>query len=846
MPQITYGALPHEWRQLINDKDLHHHILPICCAPESVVPSAPNSQAMKQSRGKVPSTVINGYAYGISRWPTIPLGGREFLEKCEKESLTEEGSWMGAFLRTGHNGVIAIDCDADDPDRSKRVLATLASMLGVPVLSVRTRNGSDRWLALIILTDSPAFKGKVVIKGPSIKLPDGTVKSQQVECMGAGAGVALFGTHPSGVRYEWACGEKKYPTTRKKFEEFLEVVFDIMTDGLDERQKDELYSSQNVPVWCATEDEVRGSAPPKITKEAIAQISEEDPTVSYLNAIGYPLKGYTPDGGIKLRCPNWKEHTTGDDEAVYYPLGHPRCAETGGFKCLHAHCADKSRQWFLNAVRSLPEYKDAPEPDPLCFITKPHEIRFEDETAASEAGAAAMVRQQEERIKRQEELDGLCITERDARGAEEKGKRRKDDLKTAREALHDFIRVPKKGEIDEENPKYSSSNLAIRCAMAHPVICGFDVRMDNYRRVITRRKYGQTKREPLRDVDYIGIMNSLEEHGFINPGKERVIDQTRLYADEMEYDDMVDFVKKCVPDWDGVPRIDTMFTEHFHAVLSEVQTPAYYAAAARYFMMALVKRAMTPKDPVKADDVLVFQGEQGCGKSTAVACFALRREDALEGLSFTDDAGEWAIRINGRIVAEVPEMNGYNKREISDIKFILSQSEDTYRPKYERTTVTRPRRCMIILTTNEPQSLTDPTGNRRFLVIEVARGERIDVQWLRENMFQIWAEAIYMLRQSDGYIPQREAEAAATQVTGIFVRSDPLEEDILAAAELRNKTSVKGVSIRDIIADIGSGTGLLPDMRGEKRVADILRNNGWGQVRVMSEQETRVRRWRKK
>lgn len=841
-----YGALAYEWRQIAGIKELWGDILEVVSAPESVIPSG--TDGAKRGRGKMPGKVINGKAVGIVGWTTKPLGGQELLEQYEAEACTDKGFWRGAFLRTGHNSIIGADCDTEDPEKAHHLLNVLANILGKPVIAVRSRKNSPRWVVLIKISDGPAFYNKVVVSAPPVKGPDGQFKPQQLEFLGAGCGIVLAGTHTSGERYEWKQGIKIYEMTRKQFEEFRDIAADVLTEGLSEREKNDLIGPSFDIRWCETEEESRQSRGScRLADIRVAELIEGDPGIEYLKSINYPIMGNTADGGVIVRCPNWKEHTTNDDTAAYYPVGHPRCAETGGFKCLHAHCSNKGRQWFLKAIRDMPEFKDAPEPDPSCFIIKPYEIKFEDESEAAEAGEVKKAQKERERQERRDRLDSLGTFDRDAQGAEEKGDQQISDMIEARKALQPFIiRNKKDGSYNEQSPSYYSTFVSVYTAIQYPVFCGLDMKFDTYKRVITVRKYGTVSRRPIRDIDYISVLNQLERNGFHKNSKEKVIDQIQLYAGISEYDELAEYVRKYVPAWDGVPRIDTMFTEHFHAVLSESQTPAYYAAAARYFMMAMVKRALTPNEVVKADDVLVFQGDQGCGKSTAVACFALRREDALEGLSFTDDAGEWAIRINGHIVAEVPEMNGYNKREISDIKFILSQGEDTYRPKYERTTVTRPRRCMIILTTNEYQSLTDNTGNRRFLVIEVAREQKIDIAWLRENMYQLWAEAIYMLEQSDGYIPQREAEEAAVQVTEIFVRADPLEEDILKAAILRDQTSVNGVSVRDIIADIGSGTGLLPDMRGEKRVADILRGNGWGQVRVRSDQGTKIRRWRRK
>ena len=107
MNTTIYGALPAEWRQIASISVCEGHILEVVSAPESVIPSGTDT-TKGPNRGKIPSRVINGLAYGIRGWSTEPLGGRETLARYEAEATTDKGYWRGAYLRTGHNGVIAL------------------------------------------------------------------------------------------------------------------------------------------------------------------------------------------------------------------------------------------------------------------------------------------------------------------------------------------------------------------------------------------------------------------------------------------------------------------------------------------------------------------------------------------------------------------------------------------------------------------------------------------------------------------------------------------------------------------------------------------------------------------
>jgi hypothetical protein len=74
----------------------------------------------------------------------------------------------------------------------------------------------------------------------------------------------------------------------------------------------------------------------------------------------------------------------------------------------------------------------------------------------------------------------------------------------------------------------------------------------------------------------------------------------------------------------------------------------------------------------------------------------------------------------------------------------LSNAEDNYRAAYAHYPEERPRQCVFFGTTNTPQCLTDITGGRRFLIVD------IDQQLRTKDVFkdldterdQLWAEAV--------------------------------------------------------------------------------------------------------
>ena len=100
--QKRYGACPEEWRRLM-ESNLIPNVLPIVSNPE--LKSSP-ALAKSNTRGKVPSLKNNGIVVGFVRWTAHV----STAEEVKQWSLDPDN---GFCVRTGLNGIIALDCDCD-------------------------------------------------------------------------------------------------------------------------------------------------------------------------------------------------------------------------------------------------------------------------------------------------------------------------------------------------------------------------------------------------------------------------------------------------------------------------------------------------------------------------------------------------------------------------------------------------------------------------------------------------------------------------------------------------------------------------------------------------------------
>lgn len=240
----------------------------------------------------------------------------------------------------------------------------------------------------------------------------------------------------------------------------------------------------------------------------------------------------------------------------------------------------------------------------------------------------------------------------------------------------------------------------------------------------------------------------LDEFGF-DPAREHVRDALHMMALENSFHPIRDYLTGL--EWDGKSRLDTFLIDYFGAE----DTPLNRAIGP-IVLIAAVRRVRQPG--CKFDEILVLEGRQGTGKSTALAILAGAENHSDQDILTLDAKGQMEA-LAGKWIYELSELEGIRKAESTKVKAFASRSSDRARMAYGYFAEERPRECIFIGTTNDDHYLSDPTGNRRFWPV---RTGRINLESLERDRDQIWAEA------------------AALEVTGKPIR---LPKTLWAAAE---------------------------------------------------------------
>jgi Virulence-associated protein E len=214
-----------------------------------------------------------------------------------------------------------------------------------------------------------------------------------------------------------------------------------------------------------------------------------------------------------------------------------------------------------------------------------------------------------------------------------------------------------------------------------------------------------------------------------DPGHGNVFDAIKSRCLDHMFDPVVDYLASL--QWDRVLRIDTWLTTYLGTEDDQLNR-----AIGRKTLIAGVRRARHPG--CKFDNIPVMDNsKQGKGKSTVIAILAGQENFSDQDLLGLNNQ-EQQEQLQGVWFYELADLSGLHKTDVNKVKSMASRQFDRARPAYGRSRVDRPRRCILIGTTNDPQYLQDPTGNRRFWPF--TPGD-INIDAVRRDRDQLWAEA---------------------------------------------------------------------------------------------------------
>lgn len=283
---------------------------------------------------------------------------------------------------------------------------------------------------------------------------------------------------------------------------------------------------------------------------------------------------------------------------------------------------------------------------------------------------------------------------------------------------------------------------------------------------------------------------------------QHLLDAGKALAEENLCNPVVDWLESL--NWDGRRRLKSWLVD-----ICGVEATPLTAITGAMLIRAMVIRAYHPG--TKFDYCIVFEGAQGAGKSTLARALTSGPSgddyflDAPGVISMSNK--DRAELLAGKWLVELSELSGLQRSEVESTKAFISQSVDTFRAPYARTTQDRPRTCVLLGTTNSAGYLTDVTGNRRFLPVKCGA---IDLGAFAHIRDQLFGEAVAYLKRIhssrigacvvDRPLPSDLASAYLSVPTGLRsdasnlvasrVGTSALEEAVIAAIKSAPKETL--------------------------------------------------------
>jgi predicted P-loop ATPase len=331
---------------------------------------------------------------------------------------------------------------------------------------------------------------------------------------------------------------------------------------------------------------------------------------------------------------------------------------------------------------------------------------------------------------------------------------------------------------------------------------GYDFKLN-----LVRERIERDNGSVLHDGEVASIIASLFDHGLSN--KSLMNDIILAQAWVNSYDPLLDFFNGLV--WDGEDHIRKLsyYFEDAHPLIEypngEKRT-VFAAWLRRWLIGAAGKMRARVQNPM-----LVIAGDQGMGKSEFPRWLCSPLADYFVESAINPESVDHQRWAAGNFIWEVGELGATTRKaDVEALKAFITRHEHSFRVPYAKNEVHRAARVSFLGTVNPDNAgfLTDPTGNRRFLTVEVTainwKGYTTDI-----DVRQVWAQAYAIYQQNPDAWKLDESETAIRDaINGEFNVDDPVRDAILALYDVIPHAATDGgcpfTSSADLVYQVGT------------------------------------------
>lgn len=290
-------------------------------------------------------------------------------------------------------------------------------------------------------------------------------------------------------------------------------------------------------------------------------------------------------------------------------------------------------------------------------------------------------------------------------------------------------------------------------------------------------------RGPITDIQESVIIGRIMDCDM--KGEAAIRRSLQVSANRNKYHPIKEYLESLT--WDG--------KDHFAALMNKLEMTSDLAEVFwRKFLIGSIAKAVDAKQ----NFMLVLVGGQGRGKSRLVNWLCPLKNLFNEGPVSPDNKDDLLMLINTWLW-EVAELDSTTRRaDRSALKHFISLKQIKVRVPYGRYPIDKPAAASMIGTVNEDGTgfLSDPSGNRRFGVIQLAN---IDWSYEKINIDQLWAQMYQAYKNGEAFELTYHEQEKQNELNLNYTLSTPLEELFTAYFAYDKSQPERFMSTMDIL-----------------------------------------------
>ncbi len=249
-----------------------------------------------------------------------------------------------------------------------------------------------------------------------------------------------------------------------------------------------------------------------------------------------------------------------------------------------------------------------------------------------------------------------------------------------------------------------------------------------------------------------------------------------------------------LPQWDGHNHVADLFAR-IPGISSE--QAAFLAIWIRSMVAHWLQMDMLHGN----ECVPTLIGAQGCGKTTFLRRLlpVNLREYYLDHLTLSNKFDK-EMALTNNLLVNLDELEAIGPSRQAMLKQTLSKSKVNGRPIFGAVQQDRLRYASFVATTNNPHPLTDATGSRRFICLQIPEGQFVDNSG-DINYDQVYAQVLYELQELKApYWFNNEEVARIQQMNMNFIMKKDMDELVMACfRKPQEGEEVKAMSANEML-----------------------------------------------